>query len=177
MSLHRLIQRTSRFLAVTAVAFGLTAGNALATDYNVGGGATPGDLTLIGNWSGGTGTFAGAFSDSWKFSLSGGSNDFSGLLTSTFTTKSGSISWTSIVLNGPSLSIPWTLVTPAPGFQYANYSGSLPTGLYSFDVSGTGTSSSSYSVDFAAAVPEPSQWLMLFAGIALLGATVRRRAF
>ena len=52
MVLNRLVQRTSRILAIAALALGLTAGNASATTYSIG------DLTALGSYSGASGSFA-----------------------------------------------------------------------------------------------------------------------
>ena len=176
MSLNRLIQRTSRILAVAALAFGLTTGNVSATTYNIG------DLTALGSYSGASATFAAGASinDLWNFTLSGGPNSFIGLLSSVFTPWTGMISGLSATLYGPGgASIPWTVVTTpgGSGVQYAYYDGApLAAGAYSLAVTGTAVNPTSYSLDLTAAIPEPGQWLMLFAGIAMLGAMVRRRA-
>lgn len=163
----------TRYLAVAALACGLAAGNASAATYAIG------DLTAAGSYSGGTPTIpAGAFSDSWTFSLSGGPNTFVGLFTSVFTPFAGLISPLSVVLHGPGGSIPWSVSTSAGpvGAQLSFFTGTLTPGPYHLDVSGTATHPATYSIDLTAAIPEPGQWLMLFAGIALIGAIVRRRA-
>jgi hypothetical protein len=164
----------TRYLAVAAIACGLFAGNASATTYAVG------DLTALGAYSGASGSFAAgaAISDSWTFSLSGGPNTFIGFLSSVFTPFTGMISGLTVTLHGPGGSISWPVfATGGPsGVQYALYSGTLPVGSYHLDVTGTAVKTAAYSVDFTAAVPEPGQWLMLLAGIALLGVIARRRA-
>ncbi|MCK6384188.1 MAG: FxDxF family PEP-CTERM protein [Rhodocyclaceae bacterium] len=175
MVLNRLVQRTSRILAIAAFALGLTAGNASATTYSIG------DLTALGSYSGASGSFAAgaSISDAWNFTLSGGSNSFVGLLTSVFTPFTGMISGLSATLYGPGgMAIPWSVILTPGGYgvQYALYGGTLPVGAYSLAVTGTAVHATTYSIDLTAAVPEPGQWLMFFAGIAMIGAMVRRRS-
>ena len=163
----------TRYLAVAAIACGLAAGNASAATYTIG------DLTAAGTFSGGTPTIpVGAFSDSWTFSLSGGPNSFVGFFSSVFSPSIGLFSPLSIILHGPGGAMPWS-VTPtvgSGGVQLSFFSATLPSGAYHLDISGVATHPASYSVNLAAAVPEPGQWLMLFAGIALIGTIVRRRS-
>lgn len=164
----------TRYLAVAAIAFGLATGNASATTYAIG------DLTALGSYSGGSASFAAgsAIGDSWTFTLSGGPNAFVGLLSSVFTPLTGMISGLTVTLYGPGGTMPWPVATtPGPGgVQYAVYSGTLPVGAYHLDIGGTAVHTATYSIDLTAAVPEPGQWLMLLAGVALLGVIVRRRA-
>lgn len=168
----------TRYLAVAAIACGLAAGNASAATYAIG------DLTAAGTFSGGTPTIpVGSFSDSWTFSLSGGPNTFVGFFSSLFTPTAGLLSPLSIILHGPGGAMPWSVSTSVGsyGAQLSFFSApgpsfTLPSGAYHLDIVGTATHPASYSVDLAASVPEPGQWLMLFAGIALIGTIVRRRA-
>ena len=163
----------TRYLAVAAIACGLAAGNASAATYAIG------DLTAAGTFSGGTPTIpAGAFSDSWTFSLSGGPNTFVGIFSSVFTLSTGLLSPLSITLHGPGGAMPWSVSTSVGsyGAQLSFFSATLPSGPYHLDISGVATHLATYSVDLVASVPEPGQWLMLFAGIALIGTIVRRRA-
>lgn len=164
----------TRCLAVAALAIGLAAGQASATTHALG------DLTALGSYSGASGTFAAgaAFSDSWTFTLSGGANTFTGLFTSVFTPLSGLFGPLTVVLHGPGGSAPWGIVTTpgSSGVQFSLFTGLLPTGAYSLDISGVAIHPASYSIDLAAAIPEPGHWLMLLAGMALIGTIIRRRA-
>lgn len=164
----------TRWLAVGVLGLGIAAGSAGASTYAIG------DLTALGSHSGASATFAAgaSFSDSWTFTLSGGTNLFTGFFSSVFTPQSGFISPLTIVLSGPGGSMTsWSVVTSpgASGVQFSLYTASLPAGSYSLDIGGTAVRPASYSIDLTAAVPEPGHWQMLLAGLALIGGILRRR--
>lgn len=175
MPLNKLIQRASHILAVAAFAFGLTAGNATAADYVIPGtiGTSP---TVMTNFVG-----AGSFLDNIhhprrhrrhrlqrhadqpvdrspehpEHGLYGRQHlcrlhRLPGAMVGSFTNSGGVLSFSGLL---------------AP---YGTYFASL-----------AGTASGAYGGSYAftiAAVPEPGQWLMFLAGIAMLGAMVHRRA-
>lgn len=114
--------------------------------------------------------------DDWLFSLSASSGYLLGFILNTYET--GGIESFSATLSGPNgFSVPWTVepVSTLNG-QGAVYEGyGLSPGNYVLHVYGKTTLAGDYTVGFAAAVPEPSTYAMLLAGLALAGFAARRR--
>ena len=170
MSLNTVISRATKLFAAAAVVLGLSVGSASATTFNAGTlGATPysnfqtmstGPFTDTYNFTVGALPTIISSSVSLELSFPGSPlNIFhiTGLAMNLFTAGDSFISGTS----GSPSSLTATL---SPGNYYMKLTGTadgVSGGAYSFAI---------------AAIPEPGQWLMLLAGIAMLGMMVRRRA-
>lgn len=177
MSLNSFSSKVARLFAVAAIALGLAAGNAGAADYTIPGtiGTTP---TILTNF-----VPVGSFLDNIQFDLGslgsvGGSAtpinvSFGPLSILGLSFTSGTI-YSGVIGGGGSAVGSFS---SGPG-GVLSFSGALaPLGTYFAELTGTGTGVSGGSYAFAiAAIPEPGQWLMLLAGIAMLGVMVRRRA-
>jgi hypothetical protein len=130
---------------------------------------------------------SGAFTDTWNFNL--GSQSLVGVVLSNVEVTFGSFSFGGIngltaFLNGTQLFGPTSTQTTSgitTKLQVLGGGTSLPAGVYSLVVSGTGItgSSATYSGSISAtpisAVPEPQTYLMLLAGLGVMGAIARRR--
>jgi hypothetical protein len=62
------------------------------------------------------------------------------------------------------------------GLGSTGFTGWLPPGTYSFWVQEASVGTVQYGLEFTVATPEPSTWVMLFTGLALLVGTTARRA-
>jgi len=176
MPLNKLIQRASRILAVAAFAFGLTAGNATAADYVIPGtiGTSP---TVMTNFVG-----AGSFLDNIQFTL--GAIGAIGSGGTPINLSIGPLSILNMAFTGGSI---YAGSIASPGAMVGSFTNSggvlsfsgllAPYGTYFASLAGTASGAYGGSYAFTiAAVPEPGQWLMFLAGIAMLGAMVHRRA-
>ena len=164
-----------RWLAVLAVGLGLGAAEAQATTYNIG------DLT--GSAYANVFTFANgaAIDDTFNFTL-GSSSSFTGILSSITLSNFVGISNFMLSLTGPGgLNMSFSPSSTASGPVIFTGDLSLPAGgIYAANLTGvaTGTSGGIYSAILAAvpAVPEPSEWMMMVAGLALVGFMAKRRS-
>ena len=172
-----LSTRLTRLLGAAALALGLAAGNASATDYTflppvstspmyVGfNHLTPSFLDNIQFTLGALGTIGGSGT---PVNLSIGPLSILNLAFTGGTVYSGTIA-------SPGSAVGSFVAQPGGAYTFT---GSLtPFATYFAQLSGTtsGTAGGSYAFAIAA-IPEPGQWLMLLAGVALLGVMVRRRA-
>lgn len=167
----------TRWLTILAVALGLAAGNASATDYVIPG--TIGTSPVVVPMNHGVGSFL----DNIQFTLGslgtiGGSATPVNLAIGTFNVLDLSFSSGTIyagTIGGGGMAVGSFAFGPG---GVLTFSGAL-TPLSTYFAQLTGTASGAYGGGYAftiAAIPEPGQWLMLLAGVALLGLIVRRRA-
>ena len=172
-----LSTRLTRLLGAAALALGLAAGNASATDVVIPGtiGTTPIAIAMPH-------PSVSSFIDNIQFTL--GALGTFGSSATPVNLAIGSLNVLELTFDsGAIYSGVIGTVGPALGF-FANSSGVLsftgsltPGGTYFAKLSGTTSGFSGGGYAFAiAAIPEPGQWLMLLAGVALLGVMVRRRA-
>lgn len=128
-------------------------------------------------------TVSGAFSDTWTFSL-GSTSAVAASLTNVEVTfggmSIGGIQGFEAWLNGIQLFGPTSTTTGAVIVKTQVLAGgtTLPAGLYSLTVSGTGVtgSSASYGGNIVAVpVPEPETYAMMLAGLVAVGFLARRR--
>jgi len=130
-------------------------------------------------------TVAGAFTDTWDFSLPVPSNVVAGVLNVSFTvlgSSSGSIAGFSAWLDGSALLGSSTTQVVAPGVSLstqtlANYS-SLSAGIHQLKVSGTGVTGGTATYTGyvqAVPVPEPETYALFAAGLGVIGFVVFRR--
>jgi hypothetical protein len=162
----------------------LSAISAIASSSSFAGGGALGTLSPSASFSN---TVSGGFTDTWTFDVAAPSI-VAGSLTNVEITLSnlgfGGIVGLAGYLDAPgnSLSMLAPVVTPIPGgFTTAQVlvgSGVFSAGLHSLVISGTGVTggSGSYGGNLVATpVPEPRTSMMLLAGVAAMGAVVRRR--
>ena len=168
--IRTLSTRFTRLLGAAALALGLAAGNASATTFSAG------TLTSAAYVNSQT-LPVGSFLDTYNFSIgalptalsSSVSIDLGGSGMPYFLHISGLV----LKLYDSGNNLLGTSLTGSPTFLNAT----LATGAYYMTVGGTADGSSGGAYLFSiAAIPEPGQWLMLLAGVAMLGVMVRRRA-
>lgn len=169
-----------RKLALSAALAALlaTSGGAQASTYSIG------DLTALGDsgYANGISFSAGAVSDIFNFSLSGGTNDFGAAFTKLSLKPNQMISGFSALLTGPG-SFSQNLSYAPASFgslvvQTLGYNGPLSSGSYSLTISGSAATAGSYAVELLAAapVPEPESAVLLLAGLGLISTVMRRRS-
>ena len=149
---------------------------AQATTYTL-----PQDLVSLGGYSFASQAGANAhLDDTFRFTVGTAPVDFGGLLASSFRVSAGAIGNLVAELTGGGITRTFDLVTLAGnriGVQLGWIETVLPaSGLYSIHVTGdAGAAGAAYSLDIAAAVPEPSEWTMMIAGLGVVGMIARRR--
>ena len=129
-------------------------------------------------------TVTGAFTDTWTFNL-GSASIVAASLTNVEITfgnfKFGGITGFEAWLNGSQLIGPVTTTVNPPVIvttQVLAGGASLPAGMYSLTVKGTGVTggSASYGGNIVATpVPEPETYAMMLAGLVAVGFLARRR--
>ncbi|MCV2352682.1 FxDxF family PEP-CTERM protein [Paucibacter sp. B2R-40] len=116
--------------------------------------------------------------DTWKFSLTG-ENDVSTLLSRTFSTSVGAITSFAATISGGSIGAPTALeLFSNSTSQVLSFGSNLGAGNYSLTVTGVANRNNTNYV-FAAdvtAVPEPTTYALLLAGLCAVGFVARRRS-
>ena len=164
-------------IAAAALALGLAAGNASATDYTFVPPVSTSPMYM--GFTHPTPTFL----DNIQFTL--GSLGTVGGSGTPVNLAIGPLSILNLAFTGGTV---YSGTIVSPGSAVGSFV-AQPSGAYTFTGSLTpfntyfaqltGTTSGTYGGSYAftiAAIPEPGQWLMLLAGVALLGVMVRRRA-
>lgn len=169
-------------LRASAIAFAAFA--AIASSSSFAGGGTLGTLSPSASFSN---TVTSGFTDNWTFDLAAPSIVAASLTNVEITLGGlgfGGITGLTAYLDGPGnlVSALAPVITAIPGgfitTQVLAGSGMFSAGAHSLVISGTGISGASASYGgnlVATAVPEPGTFMMMIAGIAAMGAVVRRR--
>ncbi len=154
------------------VALAFAAGSAGATTANLATNGSPTFMNVIGN----------SFDDILNFNLAVASSTDAGGSSSSFTINFGPWSYTipavtftsvSLFKDGNSAAL-WTL---SPNSSDFSHSDTLGAGHYHFELSGTANGAGTYVTALSAApVPEPGEWVMILAGLGLVGMMARRRS-
>ncbi len=156
------------WLAALVVGAGM-AGPATAAFYDVG------DLTSVPIYVNTSPLFAfgASINDTYQFTIPG-NGSFSSIVSSL---EFGVLSLGNFMLH---LSGPGLNATFLPDAAQFIKTGSLflAGGTYLANVTGvaTGTAGGLYNIQMAAQVPEPSEWMMMLAGLILVGFMVKRRS-
>ena len=167
MLFSKLLSRGSKTLAAALIAFGLASGSASATTFNAG------TLTTT-PYTNAAMVSPGTFTDIYTFAIGA-------LPTAVASTVSLDLGvpgtpFNFLHITGLTLSL-YDSSNFFLGSAPLNLTATLSPGNYEMRVSGLADGTSGGGYGFAiAAIPEPGQWLMLLAGIAMLGVMVRRRA-
>lgn len=176
MFIGKFFLRAAKLLAAAAVGLGLAASNVSASDVYLGTISTS-PTTVTVPHSGGSftdriefalGALGGVGSSATPINVSFGSFDILDLAFTAGTLYAGSIATPGSAVGSFSSGVGGVL----------SFSGSLsPFTTYFAQLTGVTTGAAGGQYAFAiAAVPEAGQWLMLLAGLAMLGVMVRRRA-
>lgn len=139
------------------------------------------DLTSISGYSFASQVGAnGHLDDTFQFTIGAAPADFGGFLSSSFRIGAGAITNLVAELTGGGITRVFdvtTLLGNRIGAQFGLLEATLPaSGSYSIHVTGdAGAAGAAYSLDIAAAVPEPSEWAMMIAGLGVVGMIAKRR--
>jgi hypothetical protein len=155
------------WLAALVMGLGI-AGQATATPYVVGN--LDGPNLYFNSLQYGPST---SFSDSFTFDLTQG-NSFVSIVQQIILSPSYGITGLTLHLVGPMID---QIYSPIGNFLSTGTM-SLGAGTYVATVGGTttGTQGGIYQIQMATTVPEPSEWMMMLAGLILVGFMVKRRS-
>ncbi len=159
------------WLAALVMGVGIAAPSQAAI-YNVGDLSGPDFYFNSATFSAGA-----AISDTYLFTVSA-VNSFISILQQITLSPYLSIANFELTLSGPGLLATYTPTMGAPAF-ISTGTLMLSGGAYTASVSGTatGTTGGIYQIQMATApIPEPSEWMMMLAGLILVGFMVKRRS-
>lgn len=163
------LTKLKRTVAAVALTAALASGAAQATTFDIGAISTTPYINSAQ-------VSVGSFLDTYNFSVT------TPELASSSVTSLGLSFGPVNILNISNLSMSLydsanALIGTASGTTQKELTQYLGTGSYHIDISGIGNGAAggTYLFSIAAAVPEPEQWSMLFAGMLMLGAIARRR--